>query len=106
TNAVAALLAEITESDLFINLTDVDGVYTSNPKKDKNAKFLSEIKVEDFESLVSNMAFEAGNYPLFDPLALKIVKRSRIKTIIANGLNPDNLNNIIKGKQIGTRIIF
>ena len=52
TNAVGALVAEAIGADLFINATDVDGVYTSDPKKDPEARKLD---IVDTDKLVEDI---------------------------------------------------
>lgn len=106
TNAVAALAAELLNADLLINLTDVEGVYTKDPETYRDAKLLEEVTVEQLEDILLNQDLKAGGYRLMDPLALKIIRRGRIKTVIASGLNPENLRKIILNEKIGTKITF
>ena len=106
TNMVAALAAELLNADLLVNLTDVEGVYTKDPEIYGDAKLLEEVTVEQLEDIILGQNMKAGEYRLMDPLALKIIKRGRIKTVIASGLNPENLRKIILNEKIGTRIIF
>jgi uridylate kinase len=105
TNAVAALLAEIVKADFIINLTNVDGVYTADPKKDSSAKLLNQVTIDELEKILTGQSVKAGSYPLFDPIAIKIVRRSKIPTLIINGKDPNNIKKAIKGEKIGTRII-
>ena len=104
TNAVGALAAEAISADLFINTTDVEGVYTADPKIDPNAKKLDVVKTSELlkRVLVSNLY--AGSYELFDPIAIKIVERSRIPTRIIDGREPENIERVVKGEALGTLI--
>ncbi|MGC8850468.1 MAG: UMP kinase [Candidatus Bathyarchaeia archaeon] len=106
TNAVAALAAELTHADLLVNLTDVEGVYSKDPKIYGDAKLLEEVTVEQLEAILSSQDLRAGGYKLMDPLALNIIKRGRINTVILSGLNPENLRRAVRSERIGTRIIF
>ena len=103
TNAVAAILSEYLNADLFVNATDVDGVYSFSQGK---KVFLSEISSEDLYKILENKESSAGTYPLFDILALKIISRSNIPTVILNGNNPENILKVVMGEKIGTRITF
>ncbi|WEU39811.1 MAG: UMP kinase [Candidatus Odinarchaeum yellowstonii] len=105
TNAVAALLAETVSADYLINLTNVDGVYDKNPLKYSDAKLLREVTTSELERILSAEPTGAGEYPLFDPLAIKIIRRSGIPTWIVNGKNPENILKILRGENIGTKIL-
>jgi uridylate kinase len=105
TDAVAALLAECVKADLFINASDIDGVYDSDPKKNRDAKRLEKISAGDLLDMVKNKAMGAGKYELVDMLAVKIVQRSKIKTIFLSGRDLENMRNAIDGKKfVGTTI--
>ena len=104
TNAVGILAAEAIGADLFINVTDVDGVYTEDPQKSTTAKKLNVISTNKLLKLVLKSELSAGSYELFDPVAIKIVERSKIPTWIINGRKPENIIRIIKGDTLGTLI--
>jgi uridylate kinase len=107
TNAVAAIVAELIGANILINVTDVDGIYTADPKKDPNAEKFNEITTEQLYSLIDKPdANYAGKYELFDILALKIIERSKIYTHFISGKIPENIVKAAKGEKIGTRIIF
>jgi len=105
TNAVAALAAEAMHADLFVNATNVDGAYTADPRKDPNASKLDEVTPERLLDILATAGFKAGEYDLMDPLALRIIKRSEIPTIILDGRDPSNITKALDGKRIGTRIV-
>lgn len=106
TVGVATLIAEAINADLLIIATDVNGVYTADPKKDPNAKLLEEIHIDQLIQMMSKTKVEAGTYKLFDLMSLKIMKRSRIKTVVVNGNKIENIFKAIKGKKCGTIITF
>jgi len=106
TNAVAALAAETVGADMLINATDVDGVYLKDPKKDPSAKRLEEVSVKDLMRIVLDEKVEAGGYKLFDPIAIKIIERSKIPTWILNGRDPENIVRVVEGNKVGTRVTF
>lgn len=105
TNAVAAIAAETIKADLLINATDVDGVYTADPSKDPKAMKLEEVSIENLTKILSKTDMRAGAYELMDSLALRIIQRSKIPTIILNGRKPDNLLKALRSETIGTRIL-
>jgi uridylate kinase len=105
TDAVAALLAEYIRAGLLINASNVEGVYDKDPKKNKDAKLLKKLRVEELVEMVKSYSAGAGEYELVDILAAKIIQRSKIETIFLNGRNLDNMKSAIEGKKfVGTLI--
>ncbi len=104
TNAVAARVAELTEAKVLVNVTDVDGVYDSDPDKNPEAKLLSEITLEELREIVSSLANEPGAYPLFDQRALEIIGRAGVEIWFVNGKTHQNVVDAVKNEHIGTRV--
>jgi uridylate kinase len=105
TNAVAGVLAERSRSELLVNTTTVDGVYSKDPRKDPAAKKFNKITADELAMVLDNAGTKAGEYALLDPVALKIIKRSRITTKIIDGRDPMNVLKAIRGDAIGTTIV-
>ncbi len=105
TNAVAAIAAETIGADLFVNATDVEGVYTSDPSEDKAARKLDEVSISRLAEILSKMDMSAGAYELMDPLALRIIGRSEIPTVILDGRAPANVSRALRNETIGTRVV-
>lgn len=105
TDAVSAILAEYVQADLLINLTSVDGMYTKDPNKFDDAKLVKEITAEDMLEFISKKEDKAGTYEFFDTTAVKIIKRSSLNTVIANGNKTENLEKILNNEDIGTKVI-
>jgi uridylate kinase len=104
TDAVAALAAETVKADVLIRTTDVDGVYTADPKKDPKARRLDRISPAELLDMVLSHDFWAGSYPLLDPVAIKILDRSNITTWIIDGRDPENIRRVLKGEAVGTLV--
>ena len=104
TDAVAALAAELMHANTLIRTTDVDGVYTVDPKKDPKAKRLDLIAPDKLLKMVLSSEYWAGSYDLLDPVAVKIIARSKIPTWIIDGRNPANIEKIIRGEKVGTQV--
>jgi len=104
TDAVSAVLAEYTGADLLINATSIDGVYTSDPRKNKDARKFETMTPHQLIEIVMRTEMVAGANSPFDLLAAKIIERSNIKTIVLNGENPQNIIDAISGKYSGTVI--
>ncbi len=103
TNTVAVLLAEIMKAKILIITTDVDGVYSRDPKKYPNAKFLNEISVTELTKILKT-THQAGEYGLFDVLSLVLLKRLKVPVYVISGYTPENILEIIMGKHVGTLI--
>jgi len=105
TNAVAALAAESVGADILLNATNVDGVYDRDPKE-PGAKMLKKVDIKELRSILSGSGTRAGEYKLFDPVAIKVVARSRIKAVIFNGNDTENLRRLVgKGEEIGSLVV-
>ena len=88
----------------FINLTNVRGLYSSNPKTNKNAKFISSISWEKFYGIASKVKFEAGQHFVLDEAAARVIRDKRIVTYIVGSLSA--MDGVLSGaKKIdGTKI--
>ena len=104
TNAVAAIAAETIGAELLVNATDVDGVYSSDPEKDKSARRLEEVNVAELTTILSKNEMKAGAYELMDPLALRIIERSKLTTIILDGRKTENLCRALRNEKVGTKV--
>ncbi|MDI6708316.1 MAG: UMP kinase [Candidatus Thermoplasmatota archaeon] len=105
TDAVAATLAERAKASKLIIMTDVDGVYTADPRKHKDAKLSLKLSYEKLLEVTSKTSLGAGSKSVIDPIAARIIARSKIPTFVINGRNLKNLENLIGGKAfIGTTI--
>jgi uridylate kinase len=100
---VAAAAAELVHADMLLNATNVDGVYDKDPVK-TGAKKLDSVTISQLREILSDEGTKAGQYNLFDPVAIRIVERSQIATVIFNGNNPENLKKVFNKEKIGTRI--
>ncbi|HSD05028.1 MAG TPA: UMP kinase [Nitrosopumilaceae archaeon] len=105
TNATAALIAEKVHATVFLNATDVDAIYDSDPNKNKNAKKFRQIEIKKLRSMLVHQESIAGGYDLMDIVALKVIERSKIKTRILKA-DIKTLEKAIKGSPEGTEIIL
>ena len=105
TNGTAALIAERVGAEMFLNATDVDGVYDSDPRVDADARMFDSIRVGDLREMLVREETVAGGYDLMDLVALKVIERSSIPTRIMRA-TPANLRDAIRGAPVGTEITF
>ncbi len=102
TDANAAIAAKIIKADMLVKLTNVDGVYTKDPNKFKNAKKVVKIRYKDLHNYTKGG--RPGSYGVLDKLAADVIRKSRIKTVIMDGNDPRDLLRLINGKKMGTVI--
>ena len=105
TNGTAALIAEKIKAELFLNATDVDGVYDMDPNKYKRAKKFKRIELKNLKNMLVHEDSIAGGYDLMDIVALKIIERSKINTRILKA-DPKIIEKAIKGADVGTKIVL
>jgi uridylate kinase len=100
----AVLLAERFQADAVINVSNIEKVYTADPKTDSNAKPIDSISWADFRALVGDDWIPGKNVP-FDPVASRHAAKIGLKVICAAGKNLENLKKILLGEDfIGTII--
>jgi len=102
---LAAMIANIVEADLFINLTSTAGLYDSNPAEFKKAKLIPLVSefTEEIESIATAETSSVGTGGMKSKvLAAKKVTAIGIPCIIAPGKKKNILTDIIAGKEIGT----
>ena len=104
TNAVAAVAAESVNAEMLFNATNVDGVYDRDPKESGATRF-DTITIVELKEVLSGGGTRAGEYKLFDPVAIRVVERSKIPTVIFDGRNPENLTKVFSDTTIGTLIV-
>lgn len=104
TDAVSAILAEYIGAELLINATSIDGVYTSDPKKNRDAKKFETMTPKQLIEVVMKTEMVAGANSPIDLLAAKVIERSNIRTIVLNGEEPRNIVDAVSGRHSGTVI--
>lgn len=100
----AVLLAKKVRAKILVNLTDVDYVYTKNPKKFKSAKPIKQFSWSDFIKLVGTK-WDPGLHAPFDPVASVLAKKLHLKVLIMNGKNIKNLANFLNSRPFKGTVI-
>jgi uridylate kinase len=99
TDAVSSMVAAAMKADRIINGTSVDAVYTADPRKDPDAKKITNMTIDDLAGIVYK-EHGASKSSVFDPLGVKLAKENNIDILIIDGRNLDELKNAILGKPI------
>ncbi|MDP3881904.1 MAG: UMP kinase [Nanoarchaeota archaeon] len=102
-DSTAAKLANHFKSE-FINMTNVEGLYNSNPVIHKDAKFIPLISWKSFEKRANGIKHKPGQHFVLDQHASTLIRKHKIKTYII-GKNLKNLQGILDNKSFKGTII-
>ena len=104
---LSAHVANLCRADILINLSDIDGLYDSDPRKNPDAKFVE--KVEDIDAILSfagGAGTDRGTGGMEAKLtAAKMVTENGIPMFIMNGHDPEILYELLDGKHVGTYFV-
>ncbi|MGN0336731.1 MAG: glutamate 5-kinase [Lachnospiraceae bacterium] len=107
-DTLGAIVAKCVRSDLLVILSDIDGLYTADPRQDKNARFISIVEeiTPQIEALAGGSGTSLGTGGMATKLhAAHIATEAGFDMVIANGARPEILYDIVDGKRVGTRFI-
>ena len=104
TDAVAALLAE-SLGGTFINLSNVDGIYSADPKKNANAKFYDTLSHERLASMMKMYGSQPAQNVVLDVPASLILQRSKIRSLFMNGNDLSNFESAIRGQSFKGTVV-
>ena len=107
-DSLGAIVACAIGADLLVLLSDIDGLYTADPRRDPAARLIETVEAVTPE--IEALAGEAGSGLAVGGMAtkLKAAKETAargIDMIIANGAKPELLYDIVAGKPVGTRFL-
>lgn len=103
-DTLSAVIARITEADLLIMLTDIEGLYTDDPRENKDAQIIMEVdNIEDVESAAKETNSNVGTGGMQTKIkAAKLAVEKNIEVVIASGADMKIIRDIVKGEDIGT----
>ncbi|MEM3555856.1 MAG: UMP kinase [Candidatus Micrarchaeia archaeon] len=100
TDTDAALLAELLGARRIVNLSNVDGVYTADPRKERSARKIPQMSFSQLIQLASQHdERKAGTRFIFDVIACKIIARSKIETHFIYGKNLGDVEKAVEGRK-------
>ncbi|GGP25678.1 glutamate 5-kinase [Silvimonas amylolytica] len=107
-DTLGALVTNLVEGEALVILTDQQGLYTADPRKDPSAKLIQEARAGDvaLEAMAGGAGSSVGTGGMYTKvIAAKRAARSGAATIIASGREPDVLTRLAGGEAIGTQLI-
>lgn len=106
-DSLSCHVAKLVHAKQLILLTDIDGLYTANPKKDPKSRLIATIiKIDDsvFNYIDDEVSTRSRGGMQSKLTAAKEASEAGIQVVIANGRKPNIINTIFTGKFIGTAI--
>ncbi len=107
-DTLGALVANLIEADVLVILTDQRGLFSADPRKDPNARFIDEARAGDpaLEAMAGGAGSSLGRGGMITKiLAAKRAAGSGASTVIAWGREPDALIRLMQGEVIGTLLL-
>ena len=93
TDTAGVLRALEVEAEVILKGTNVDGIYTADPRKDPGATFLPELSYQ--EAIVNG-------YAVMDANAFALCKENRLPIVVFNLSQPDAIARVLRGERVGT----
>ena len=108
-DTLSAIVSATVSADLLILLSDIDGLYDRDPRRDPDAKLIETVPVIDARilSLAGDKGSELATGGMVTKLhAAQIATAAGCEMVIANGEKPEVLYDIVDGKRVGTRFLI
>ena len=107
-DTLSAMVARLCRADLLVLLSDIDGLYDSDPRQNPDARLIH--RVEDVTPELRAMAGGAGSWRGTGGMATKLnaaelAMAAGVDMVITNGARPEDLYGILRGEDIGTRFL-
>jgi len=105
---LSAMVASLMQADLLILLSDIEGLYTADPRKDPEAKLIPVVEeiTPEILALAGGTGSSLGSGGMATKLrAARIVMEAGIDMVITNGEHPQLLYDLFEGQAVGTRFI-
>jgi uridylate kinase len=105
TDAVGAELAEQGGAEELVILTNVDGVYTADPRQDPDARRLPRLTASELVDIVTVGDYRAGSKTVVDPVAAAIIRRASIPTKVLDGRNLEQVGAALDGETFDGTVV-
>ncbi|MFH1710953.1 MAG: UMP kinase [Nanoarchaeota archaeon] len=89
---------------IFINLTNVNGLYDKNPLENKDARFIAKISWKELWKMANKLQYKPGQHFVIDQTASRIIMQHKIPTYVL-GKDLKQLRNVLRGKKFSGTLI-
>jgi glutamate 5-kinase len=106
-DTLAAMVCSLVDADVLIILTDIEGLYTADPRLSPEAQLIHNVEKIDahIEALAGKTTHSTGRGGMYSKIqAAKVAGALGLHTYIASGAYPDTLLRIVAGEAVGTHI--
>ena len=107
-DTLSAIVAQLTEADLLVLMSDIEGLYTADPHRDPSATLIPLVRelTPEILALAGGSGSELGTGGMVTKLkAARLCMEAGCDMIITNGARPDDLYRIADGEDVGTRFL-
>ncbi|MGI2336578.1 MAG: glutamate 5-kinase [Dehalogenimonas sp.] len=105
---LSAMVANLIDADLLLMLSDIDGLYTGNPRTDKSARLIPLVEkiTPEIEALAGGTWSEAATGGMVTKIeAAHMATTSGVRVVIASGRDPEVMVKIVNGEALGTHFL-
>ena len=104
-DTLSAMVAKLVNADALIILSDIDGLYSGNPREDENAYLIPVVEEisDELMAIADTKGSTRGTGGMVTKLhAAQIATEAGIDTIVMNGAQPEDIYRLLDGRQTGT----
>ncbi len=104
-DSLSAHVSKIVDADLLIILTDIDGLFSANPREDENAVLIHCVEeiTDETIAIAGGSGTSRGTGGMITKIhAAQIATEAGIDTVVMNGSDPEEIYKLLDGRQIGT----
>ena len=104
-DTLSAMVAKLVNADALIILSDIDGLYSGNPREDENAYLIPVVEEisDELMAIADTKGSTRGTGGMVTKLhAAQIATEAGIDTVVMNGAQPEDIYRLLDGRQTGT----
>ncbi len=105
-DTLSAIVARLCRADLLVLLSDIEGLYTADPRADPGAELIHRVEAitPELLSMAGGAGTRRGTGGMATKLsAAKVAMGAGVDMVITNGAEPERLYDIVEGRPVGTR---
>jgi uridylate kinase len=104
TDTVGAILGKAWHSDLLVKASDQEGIFTADPRTDKDAKLIPDLSYKELVRILGVEDHRPGIHSIVDPVAVRYITQNKLRLVVTNGFDSSNVRKAIRGERVGTLV--